>query len=252
MSVYLEKKPVFSLDNSRSATESIKSAVVQYSNINTRGTIDPKNVGILPLHVFIYIIIGVLVTLCCSVSIWEILKTLISARRFISQRGLRMNVDAKAKASFRQKRARLPGRVATIAKREVGKYRTQPMYQADGFLDPTLMAKPNLPLPVVQKETHQEQPEPGLDVCDIETWSDLVKEKSKLDIAISNWERVSQAQTRAGQPGANHPRLLATLQRRTVVENLINATFERFKEKRGEWSTQEWQVIEQIMQYQFQ
>ncbi|EHL02288.1 hypothetical protein M7I_1631 [Glarea lozoyensis 74030] len=99
------------------------------------------------------------------------------------------------------------------------------------------MAKPNLPLPVVQKETHQEQPEPGLDVCDIETWSDLVKEKSKLDIAISNWERVSQAQTRAGQP---------------VVENLINATFERFKEKRGEWSTQEWQVIEQIMQYQFQ
>ena len=133
-----------------------------------------------------------------------------------------------------------------MARGEVGKLRTEPKYQADGFLDSSLAAKPNLPIPVVMEISNPERPGTGIDARDIEAWGNLVKEKESLNITIANLERLAQTRQQAGQQGTN-PRLLGALQRRAEVENLINATYERFKERRAEWSAEEWQVIELIM-----
>jgi len=139
--------------------------------------------------------------------------------------------------------------VSAVARGEVGKLRTEPKYQGDGFLEPSLLAKPNLPIPVVMEISDPEQPGTGIDARDIEAWGNLVKERESLNITIANLERLAQARGQAGQQGTMNPRLLAALQRRAEVANSINATYEKFRERRAEWSAEEWQVIELIMQH---
>lgn len=242
--IFLGEIRSFDVDTSRSRTELSNGSLLKLRNIHERSTLVPKPVGILPLDKFIYIIIGVLVFLCCSFSLWAIFNAMRSPRRYFETMRSEANVDVAP--PYREKRPPASRRVSAMVRGEVGKLRTQPIYQAD--LEPSLMAKPNLPLPVVKEIAEPEQPRTGIKPRDIEAWGVLVKEKESLNITIANLERLTQARKQAGDMGAVNPRLLAALQRRADVENSINATYERFKQ-RGEWTTEEWQTIELIMQY---
>ena len=246
--IVLDELPWPRVDTSRSRpTEFSNLPLVKPSNINERSTTIPGSVGTLPLDHFIYILIGVLVFLCCSFSIWDIFKAMISPRKYLGTIGSK--ASANVATPYRERKPPAPRRVNTMARGEVEKYRTQPRYQADGFLEPSPVQKPNLPLPVVREMENPEQLGAGINMRDIEAWGNLVKEKEKLNVTIANLERLTQARKQAGQLGAIDPRLHAALQRRADVENSINVTYEGFRGRRGEWSTDEWQVVELIMQY---
>jgi hypothetical protein len=102
---------------------------------------------------------------------------------------------------------------------------------------------------VVTEIVHPDQPGTGIDSRDIEAWGNLVKERGSLKITIANLERLAQARQQAGQQGSINPKLLAARQRHTEVQHSINTTYEKFRDKRAEWSAEEWQVIELIMQH---
>jgi hypothetical protein len=245
--MFLDQLLSFDVDTSYSLPTQLSDGfLIKSRNIHERSTV-PGPVGILPLDHFIYIIIGVLVFLCCSFSLWSIFKTIKSPRTYFE--AIRSEAATNVASPFREKKAPPPGRVSAMARGEVGKLRAQPIYQADGFLEPSLMAKPNLPLPVVREIAEPEQPGAGMEAVDIEAWGALVKEKESLNITIANLERVAEVRKQTGEFGAMNPRLLTALQRRAEVENSINAAYEKFKQRRGEWSTDEWQVVELIMKY---
>lgn len=248
---FLNELPLLGVDTpSTWPTEPSKVSAIKLSNIHERSTI-PAPVGILPLDHFIYILIGVLVFLCCSVTLWAIFKAIKSPRRYFE--AMRSEASAYIAAPYRERKPPAPGRVNAKAREEVGKLRDEPKYQGDRYLEPSLAAKPNLPLPVVMKIADPEQPGTGVDAHDIKAWGNLVKEKESLKITITNLERLVQARQQAGQQagqqGTINPRLLAAMQRRAEVQNSINATYERFRERRAEWSAEEWQVIELIIQH---
>jgi hypothetical protein len=132
---------------------------------------------------------------------------------------------------------------------ELGRYRTEPKYHIEGFSEPSLVVQPNLPLPVVREIVDADNLEDGMTLQEIGAWENMVKEKAKLNVTIVNLQRIERARRQAGELGAINPRLQAALQRRAQVERLINATYERFIQRRGEWSAEEWQVVELIMKY---
>lgn len=247
--VLLDQLPSFHADTSESRpSESSNVAVITLNNIHQRSATIPGPVGALALDHFIYILIGVLVLLCCSVSIWNIFKAIISPRQYFKTT-LENQPRVDVVSPYRSKQPPAPVRVNAIARDEVQKCRTQQRYQADGFLERLLVEKPNLPLPVAGEVASPKPSRPGTNIRDIEAWGNLVQQKKAVDITIANLERLAQAERRAGQLGAINPRLHAALQRRADIENSIKATYEAFKERRGEWSNEEWQVIELIMQY---
>jgi hypothetical protein len=237
------------IDTSRSPTEFLDVSLLKLSNIRERSPTIPEYVGTLPLRHFIYILIGVLVFLCCSFSIWQIFRIIISPRKYLEQ--MRSESRPDVTSPYREKRPPVPRRVNTTTRGEVEKYRAQERYQADGFLEPLLVANPNLPFPVEREiqVADLEQPRAGINTHEIEAWGNLVKEKEKLNTTIANLERLTQVQNQAGSLGAIDPRLHAALQRRAEVEKAINAGYNGFRERRGEWRTEEWQVVELIMQY---
>jgi hypothetical protein len=247
--VFLDELPLFRMDTSHSRpSQFLNVSVMTLNGIHQRSTTIPGPVGTLPLDYFIYILIGVLVLLCCSFSIWNIFKAMISPKKYFKTMRNEPSVDVVS--LYRAKKPPAPGRMNAMARDEVQKYRTQQRYQADGFLERSLVEKPNLPLPVGGKATGPEaRSGPGITIGDIEAWGNLVQEKEAVNVTIANLERLAQAERRAGQMGATDPRLHAALQRHADIENSIKATFEGFRGRRREWSTEEWQVIELIMQY---
>jgi hypothetical protein len=219
---------------------------VKLRDIHERSTI-PAPVGILPLDHFIYILIGALVFLCCSVALWTIFKAAMSPKRY--HEAMRSEASPYVAAPYRSQNSPPTRIVNAKVREEVGKLRNEPKYQGDGFLEPSLAAKPNLPIPVVTEIVHPDQPGTGIDSRDIEAWGNLVKERGSLKITIANLERLAQARQQAGQQGSINPKLLAARQRHTEVQHSINTTYEKFRDKRAEWSAEEWQVIELIMQH---
>jgi len=215
-------------------------------DLHERSTI-PAPIGILPLDHFIYILIGVLVFLCCVIALWDTIKTVKSPKRYYE--AMKSQARVHVAAPYKSRHILPPGRVNARMRDEVRRLRVEPKYQGDGFLDPSMTAKPDLPIPVVMEKVKPEQSGTGLDSLDIETWGNLVKERESLRITIANLERLTQVKQQAGQLGSINPRLLAARQRYAEVQNSINATYEKFREKRAEWSAEEWQIIELIMQH---
>ncbi|CZR66371.1 uncharacterized protein PAC_16272 [Phialocephala subalpina] len=245
--MYLDELSLFSVAAPRSPpTELSNLPPIELRNIHERSTI-PAPVGILPLDHFIYILIGVLVFLCCSIALWTIFKAVKSPKRYYE--AMRPEASAHVAAPYRSRNSPPPWRVNAKVKEEVRKLKDEPKYQGDGFLEPSLAAKPNLPIPVVMEIVDPEQPGTGMDSRDIEAWGNLVKERESLKMTIANLERLARARQQAGQQGSINPRLLAGRQRHAEVQNSINATYEKFRERRAEWSAEEWQVIELIMQH---
>jgi len=222
-------------------------SLVNLTNVNGTNAIIPGPVGTLPLDQFIYYIIGALVLIICSFEIWAIFVAMISPKRYLEKTRPFESVDAPP--PYRARRPPAPARVNTIVRDELGRYRTETKYQTNGYPEPSLVAKPNLPLPVVREIADPENSDDGMALQDIGSWEKLVMEKGKLNITIANLQRIAEARRKAGELGAINPRLQAALQKRAQVENSINATYERFRERRGEWSAEEWQVVELIMEY---
>jgi len=174
---------------------------------------------------------------------------MMSPRKYLER--MRSEVADDVIFPYREKRLPVPERVNTMARGEVEKYRTQGRYQADGLLEPLLVANPNLPFPVEREiqVADSEQPRAGINMHEIDVWGNLVKEKQQLNITVANLERLAHAQKQAGTLGAIDPRLHAALQRRAELENAINVAYSGFRERRGELLTEEWRVMELIMQY---
>ena len=221
-------------------------SLVNLTNANGTNAIIPGPVGTLPLDQFIYYIIGALVLIFCSAGIWAIGKAIIQPKRYFENTRTSASLDPPP--PYRARRPPPPARVNTIVRDELGRHRSERKYQSDGYPEPSLVAKPNLPLPVVI-EVPAGNSDDGTALQDIEEWENLVKEKAKLNITVANLRRISQAQRQAGEGGTGNPRLQTALQRWAQVENSINAAYERFKARREEWSAEEWQVVESIMEY---
>jgi len=221
-------------------------SLVNLTNANGTNAIIPGPVGTLPLDEFIYYIIGALVIIFCILGIWDIFKAVIRPQRFYKE--TRTSASPDLTPPYRAKRPPPPARLNTILRDQLGRRRREPKYQSNGYADPSPLVKPNLPLPVViEVPAGNSDDESALQ--DIGEWEKLVKEKAKLDNTITNLQRIAQAQKQAGEGGMINPRLQAALQKRARVQNSINATYERFNARRGEWSAEEWQVVESIMEY---
>jgi hypothetical protein len=215
-------------------------------DLHERSTI-PAPVGILPLDHFIYILIGVLVFLCCIVALWNTFKAAQSPKKYYH--AMRSQARVQVAAPYKSRYSLPPGRVNAKMREEVRKLKDEPKYQGNGSLEPSLTTKPDLPIPVVIEKVKPELSGTGSDSLDIEAWGKLVKERETLKVTITNLERLRQMQQQAGQLGSTNPRLLAARQRQAEVQNSIGTTYERFREKRAELSAEEWQVIELIMQH---
>lgn len=227
-------------------------SLVNLTNVNGTNAIIPGPVGTLPLDQFIYYIIGALVIIFCSVAIKDVFNAIIFPRRYSEKTRTSASLDApppNCPPPYKARRPPAPARVNTIVRDELRRYRTQPKYQTEGYAEPPLIDKPNLPLPVVGEVVDPDDPGDGTASQDINTWETLVKEKAKLNITIANLQRIAEARIKAGEFGVVSPRLQAALQQRAKVENSINAMYERFKERREDWSPEEWQVIDLIMEY---
>jgi hypothetical protein len=222
-------------------------SLVNLTNVNGTNAIIPGPVGTLPLDQFIYYIIGALVLIICSFAIWAIVKAMIFPTRYLETTRSFATLDAPP--PYKTRKSPATARVNTIVRDELGRHRAETKYQIKGYHPPILVEKPNLPIPVVREITDADNPDDGTTLLDIGAWENLVKEKAKLNITIANLQRIAEARRKAGELGAVSPRLLAALQKRANVENSINATYERFKERRGEWSAEEWRVVELIMEY---
>jgi hypothetical protein len=222
-------------------------SLVNLTNVNGTNAIIPGPVGTLPLDQFIYYIIGALVLIICSFAIWAIAKAMIFPTRYLET--TRSFATLNAPPPYRTRRPPATARVNTIVRDELRRHRTETKYQINGYHPPTLAEKPNLPIPVVREIVDADNPDDGTALLDIGAWESLVKEKAKLNITIANLQRIAEARRKAGELGAISPRLRAALQKRAEVENSINATYERFKERRGEWRAEEWRVVELIMEY---
>jgi hypothetical protein len=220
-------------------------SLLNLTNANGTNAIIPGPVGTLPLDEFIYYIIGALVIIFCILGIWAIFKAIIRPKRFYEE--TRTSTSPDLPPPYRAKRPPPPARVNTIVRDQLGRRRSEPKYQSDGYPDPSPVVKPNLPLPVVTEVPAGNAD--GTAMQDIGEWEKLVKEKAKLDNTIANLQRIAQARKQAGEGGTINPRLHAALQKRAQVQNSINATYERFNKRREEWSAEEWQVVESIMEY---
>lgn len=205
----------------------------------------PKPVGSLPLNHFIYYIIAALVILLSSFSIWAIFRALLSPRKYLLAH---LSAREKDPPPYRARRPPAPSSVASFVREEVRRHRSlaKYQYQVNSHRDAWIMEKPNLPL-LVDGEVIA--PGNGADTfLDVPAWENEVKEKARLKTTIANLQRIAQARKDAGEQVAINPRLLAALQRRAKVENSINAAYERFRERRAEWTEEEWRVVEQIME----
>lgn len=222
-------------------------SLVNLTNANGTNAIIPGPVGTLPLNQFIYYIIGALVIIFCSVGIWTIFKAILHPKKYFQETNTSASLDLPP--PYRARRPPPPARVNIVVRDEVRRRRTESRYQPNGHAELSLVAKPNLPLPIVREIVDPENSDDGMALQDIGAWENLVKEKAKLNNTIRNLQRIAQARRQAGELGAVNPRLQAALQRRTQVENSINATYGRFRERRGEWSAEEWRVVELIMEY---
>jgi hypothetical protein len=228
------------------AMERSNNPSIKARELHERDTI-PAPVGILPLDHFIYILIGVLVFLCGIIALWNTFKAAKSPKKYYQ--AMRSQAGAHVAAPYKSRYSLPPGRVNAKMRAEVRKLKEEPKYQGDGSLGPSLTAKLDLPIPVVVEKVEPEQSGIGSESLDIEAWGNLVKERESLKITIANLERLTQVQQQSGQLGSINPRLLAARQRHAEVQNSIGVTYEKFRERRAEWSTDEWQIIELIMQH---
>lgn len=224
-------------------------SLVNLTNVNGTNAIIPGPVGTLPLNQFIYYIIGALVLIVCSYAIWAILKAMIFPKRYLETMRIGKLKDSDPPPPYRARRSPAHATLNAIVKDELGRHRTDTRYQTTGYPEPSLVEKPNLPLPVVRELENPDDPDDGTIMQDIGQWEALVKDKAKLDVTIANLQRIAEARKKGGEAGAINPRLLQKLQERARIENSINATYERFRGRRGEWSPEEWQVVELIMEY---
>lgn len=223
------------------------SSLAQPYNGKRTSSFIPGPIGTLPVDQFIYYLIGALVLLICSVAIWTIFKAMLFPRRYFESTKTLTSIDPPP--PYRARRPPASARVNTIIRDELGRHRTETKYQTNGYPEPPPVVKPNLPLPLVREIVVADNSDDGWALQDIGAWENLVKEKAKLNVSISNLQRIDEARRQGGEFGAINPRLQAALLERAKVENEINATYERFRAKREEWKAEEWQVVELIMEY---
>jgi hypothetical protein len=203
----------------------------------------PGPVGTLPLDQFIYCIVGALAIIFCIIGNWASIQAMRHPKTKIP--------PSLGTPPYKTRRPPVAAVVSTIVRDELGRHRTDSRYpQPEGsYPEPSLLAKPNLPIPVVQEVPDSENSGDGMGLQNIGEWENLVKEKAKLNITITHLQRIAQARSQSGEVSASKARLRAALERRAKVQNLINAAYERFKERKETWSGEEWEVVELIMKY---